>query len=678
MKTKYETAGVEMRRVQKTKSLRSMVMKRLMLIVIVPITLIFLIIFMNIYQSLRYEKREQSMIYVEMLSRQLSETIEKYKSVVLNAAADEKVPTMDYTILDEYLAEVVELNGNDTWSHFIICNKYGTEQSHSGGKEGHGYSISSDDCFRVPMKEQRIYVGQPTVSVSTGRIVMGIGVPIMKDNECIGVMIGYVWMDHITELLNSNPITENSYTFMLNEDGTLSGHPETDRLLKENWSEGQLSQGMNTVVSEMLAGNSDMRIVKENGAYNLVSYHTVSDMGLYIGNITPLSESYHIIFTTLLVMAVALLIFLGIGVLTSIYFAKNISKPVMWVEEQLQAMENGEIAKAPKKLAFANSKEMLHLTKAVVEISTRLSRMLRTLDKESTVVNGVVVNVTEQIEDTSGQMEQVITSMESLTSGVRVTSEVLEQMKAHSESNLNLVTSIALYSADGKVNADEIQEQAELAKHKMEKKVVQDVEDVQILRDKVNLSREMENQLHIVNSLTEEILKIANQTKLLSLNASIEASRAGTSGSGFNVVAQEIGQLATSSRKTAEHIAETNKQIVDAVTGINQNSQEMMEFVENLIHDDHVFFEKILDDYLASGTQTNQMMERFNQHAGELQQNINQMDEGLADMVKRMEYNQEQFEEVMARVVRISDNTKKISDNMGIASESSSRLKDQG
>lgn len=666
------------KRTKKTKSLRTMVMKRLMLIVIVPITLIFLIIFMNIYQSLRYEKKEQSMIYVEMLTRQLGETIEKYKSVILNVAADDKVSTMDYTILDDYLAEAVELNGSDTWSHIIICNKYGTEQSHSGGKEGHGYSISSDKCFQVPMKEQRIYVGQPTVSVSTGRIVMGIGVPIMRENECIGVMIGYVLMDHITELLNSNPITENSYTFMLNEDGTLSGHPETDRLLKENWNEGQLSQGMNTVVSEMLAGNSDMRIVEEGGQYNLVSYHMVSDIGLYIGNITPLSESYRIIFTTLFVMAVALIIFLCIGVFTSIYFAKNISKPVMWVEEQLQAMENGEMAKAPERLAFAKSKELLHLTKAVTEISTRLSRMLRTLEKESTVVNGVVVNVTEQIEDASGQMEQVITSMESLTSGVRITSEVLEQMKTHSEANLNLVTSIALYSADGKVYADEIQEQAEDAKEKMEKKVIQDVEDVQILRDKVNLSREMENQLHIVNSLTEEILKIASQTKLLSLKASIEASRAGASGSGFGVVAQEIGQLAASSRQTAEHIAETNKQIVDAVAGINQNSQEMMEFVEKLIHDDHVFFEKILDDYLSSGTQTNEMMERFNQHAQELQQNINQMDGGLADIVSRMEENQVKFEEVMSRVVRISDNTKKISDNMGVASESSSRLKDQG
>ena len=74
------------------------------------------------------------------------------------------------------------------------------------------------------------------------------------------------------------------------------------------------------------------------------------------------------------------------------------------------------------------------------------------------------------------------------------------------------------------------------------------------------------------------IQSIASQTNLLSLNASIEAARAGDAGKGFAVVAEEVGRLAVSSRETSEeiartlnHMSETIKIMVDKTVGINEN-----------------------------------------------------------------------------------------------------------
>ena len=70
------------------------------------------------------------------------------------AAMQEAVISLDYTQAEPYLQKLLEKEGTDVWSHFLIANQYGTEQAHTEGKAGHGYSISREEAFSKPWKEE--------------------------------------------------------------------------------------------------------------------------------------------------------------------------------------------------------------------------------------------------------------------------------------------------------------------------------------------------------------------------------------------------------------------------------------------------------------------------------------------------------------------------------------------
>lgn len=72
-----------------------------------------------------------------------------------------------------------------------------------------------------------------------------------------------------------------------------------------------------------------------------------------------------------------------------------------------------------------------------------------------------------------------------------------------------------------------------------------------------NIIDDLSEKSNEISSMLDIIKNIAKQTKLLSFNASIEASRAGEYGKGFSIVAQEINKLALNSNDSAEEISRT-------------------------------------------------------------------------------------------------------------------------
>lgn len=115
--------------------------------------------------------------------------------------------------------------------------------------------------------------------------------------------------------------------------------------------------------------------------------------------------------------------------------------------------------------------------------------------------------------------------------------------------------------------------------------------------EKIREAMEAANDVVEVRKIARSIESIATQTKLLSLNAQIEASHAGERGRGFAVVATEVQTLSISISDSVSEISAISERVLKAMNNLTECVGRLMDYLTNEVSGDYKAFAKLGADY---------------------------------------------------------------------------------
>ncbi|MBE6341006.1 MAG: HAMP domain-containing protein [Bacteroidales bacterium] len=262
-------------------------------------------------------------------------------------------------------------------------------------------------------------------------------------------------------------------------------------------------------------------------------------MGIYNAGINV--DIIERIIRILIASSIAVGIVIGLILLWLIlsYFSRRLTKPLEKLTESVERIASGDMTE--KLSTFKTNDEVERLSKGLKFMHKSLTNTISTMIHTAKVLHSSSVELSRASIVLSDGANKQAASLEEVSSS-------LEEMTGNIHQN-----------TENAVNTDKLM-------------VIAD-QSVQSIGD--NATANMHDAQKIADSI-RAINGLVNQTNILSLNASVEAARAGNMGKGFAVVAKEVGRLAEQTRVTAQDVSNSATKTISGVESINNLLDNVM------------------------------------------------------------------------------------------------------
>jgi methyl-accepting chemotaxis protein WspA len=262
------------------------------------------------------------------------------------------------------------------------------------------------------------------------------------------------------------------------------------------------------------------------------------------------------------------LVIIGIGTLISLLITRTIGRSLAMAVQVAEQVSAGNLTN----VEVNSNNEIGKLLTSFRNMTRSLNTLIRQVQKSSIQVT----SSTTEIADSGQQLEATVT--EQLTS----INQVLTTTKEIAATSKKLMKTIeeVTYTSQGTASAAE---GGQRNLNHMEATMVQLAGATTSISEKLSA---ISDKASNISSIITTITKVADQTNLLSLNAAIEAEKAGEYGMGFTVVSREIRRLAdqtaVSTLDIAKMVKEMQAAVAEGVMEMDKFTQEVNNSVEDV------------------------------------------------------------------------------------------------
>ena len=484
----------------------------------------------------------------------------------------------------------------------------------------------------------------------------------------IRVISADVSLQRIAVIVNSFVKMNDAAAFLIDtNDGTILAHRDSS-LVSTKLDTSNKDAFLSSVAKKI--SDNDYDTCELNG--NLTGFETVSGTNWVLVSYIPDKIIYadvNSLRTKMVVIAVVALLVLVVLVERIIHL---VVKPVRRLTKTITTMADGDFTVDVK---VKGSDEIGHMGRSVRHFLDSIRGMLYEIheisdrvSEQSDTTNNLSVGMYDSASVQAKSMQELNVTVDELSRSI---SEIADN-----------ATTLAMVVSDTKQTSTKVESH-------MQQTVtasIQGKNDMRQVNDAMETIsssiRKLDQAIDKVGKSSEEIEKIvgvigniADETNLLSLNASIEAARAGEAGKGFAVVATEIGKLAQTSTESVGHIVELINEVTGLVQETIKQAADSMKNIDDsslMINTALRTFDEIFNDIQVTEDLIKQMMTKVSE-VDSVATNVAAISEEQAASTLEI---QATSENMVTQANSIADNSNIVMDGAKELSQSADNLKE--
>lgn len=468
--------------------------------------------------------------------------------------------------------------------------------------------------------------------------------------------------DELTKMLSKAGMSgyKSSYAYLVSADGTMLYHPTATKIGQP--VENSVIKG---IVADLKAGKQvedavvsyDFKGVTKYAAYALTDDNTAilvisADESEVMSGINSVKMRAYIAGIVIVILCI----------IATFMISSALLKPVAVMTKVIQNIGDLDFTRSDSQdMLDKRTDEFGQMGREVKSMQAKLSSIISDIKGQAQTVSETAENLANSSEETSSNVEQIEKAVQEIAEGA--TSQAGETQKA--TENIvtmgNMIEETSTQVGSLLSTADQMKNRGEEASGIIENLRATNEsagKSIDVIYEQTNRTNASAQNIQEATTL---IRSIADETNLLSLNASIEAARAGENGRGFAVVASQIQKLAEQSNQSAVQI----DGIIQSLLEDSGKSVEIMDEVRKVMGEQSENVEKtssifgqIQDGITASITGVNSISE----NAKKLDDSRKSIVDSVQDLTAISEENAASTEETSAstaEVVQIVDGVSK-------------------